>query len=357
MFFVKRVYLVTILIFVLVVLNSCQDSIPETIEVTDEEQLKPNSNLSALLKRTALKDGSKDNIIDKANCITIVLPVTVVVNNVEILITTEDDYQLVENAFEEFSNDDDILQIVFPIEIILIDYTQVAIENINTFNNFVSECAGENEPDEDIECIDFKYPIQFEVLASNATISNTISIANDKELFQFIDNLDDFIAVNFNFPFSLIMFDGTEVDVNDVESLETNLENAISNCDEDDDFDFDDDDEIILTGFLTDGNWIIDEYAFAGEDFTDNYLGYVFNFDDNSMNISANNGGVQSVIGIWSIDNTDANSLLVVLDFGTTSPFDVLNGKWSIRESVFDTLALEISETNGDLKILVFEKL
>ncbi|MCH7523722.1 MAG: hypothetical protein IIC74_01615, partial [Bacteroidetes bacterium] len=286
-------------------------------------------------------------------------PVTVVVNNIAILITTENDYQLVENAFEEFSNDDDILQIVFPIEIILMDYTQVAIENFSTFNNFVSECAGENEPDEDIECIDFIYPIQFEVLAFNATISNTITIANDKELFQFIDNLDDFIAVNFNFPFSLIKFDGIEVDVNDIESLETNLENAISDCDEDDDYDFDDDDEIILAGFLTDGNWIIDEYVFADEDFTEDYNGYVFNFDDSnsSMNMSANNG-VELVTGNWSIDTTDPSNLLVVLDFDSITPFNDLNENWNIIESEVDRLALEIgSEINGDLKILVFEKL
>ena len=73
--------------------------------------------------------------------------------------------------------------------------------------------------------------------------------------------------------------------------------------------------------------------------------------------MSANNG-VQLISGNWSIDNTDPNNLLVVLDFGATTPFDVLNENWSITESEFDRLALEIgSETNGDLKILVFEKL
>ena len=355
MLFVKRFFLAAIIITV--VLNSCQDSIPETIESEEEAQLKPNTNLVSLIIRTTLKDGSKDNIIDKANCITIVLPVTIIVNNVEILISNENDYQLIENAIEEFSNDDDNVQIVFPIEIILIDYTQVVIENQNTLNDFILDCAGENEPDDDIECIDFIYPITFEVLETNATIPGTIIIANDAELFELLNDLEDFASVNFNFPVLLTAFDGTEITVNSLESLESNIENAIDSCDEDDDYDFNDDDDIILSGFLTDGNWIIDEYVFADEDFTEDYNGYVFNFDDNSMNISANNGGGQSVTGIWSIDNTDPNSLLVVLDFGNTSPFDVLNGNWSITESEFDTLALEISETNGDLKILVFEKL
>jgi hypothetical protein len=354
MLFVKRFFLAAIIITVF--LNSCQDSIPETTELEEEAQLKPNTNLASLITRTTLKDGSKDNIIDNANCITIVLPVTIIVNNVEILISNENDYQLIENAIEEFSNDDDNVQIEFPIEIILVDYTQVVIENQNTLNDFILDCVGENEPDNDIECIDFIYPITFEVLEVNATIPSTIIIANDAESFELLNDLEDFTSVNFNFPVLLTTFDGTEITVNSLESLESNIENAIDSCDEDDDYDFNDDDDIILSGFLTDGNWIIDEYAFADDDFTEDYDGYVFNFDDN-MNISANNG-VQLVSGNWSIDNNDPNDLLVVLNFGSTAPFDVLNENWKIIESEVDRLALETgSEINGDLKVLVFEKL
>ncbi len=74
------------------------------------------------------------------------------------------------------------------------------------------------------------------------------------------------------------------------------------------------------------------------------------------MSMSTNNG-TQLVSGNWSIDNTNPNSLLVILNFGTTVPFDVLNENWKITESEVDRLALEIgSEINEDLKILVFEK-
>jgi len=354
MLFLKRFFLAAMILTV--VLNSCQDSIPETIESEEEAQLKPNTNLVSLITRTTLKDGSKDNIIDQANCITIVLPVTIIVNNVEILISNENDYQLIENAIEEFSNDDDTLEIVFPIEIILTDFTQVTIENQDVFDDFISECVGENESDDDIECIDFNYPLEFEVIASNAAIPNTIYIANDKELFELIENLDNFETVNFNFPVFLVTFEGTEIVVNSIELLEENLENAINDCDEDDDYDFNDDDDIILSGFLTDGNWTIVEFAFADEDFTEDYEAYIFNFDNNT-NMSANNG-VQLVSGNWSIDNNDPNNLLVVLNFGVTAPFNVLNENWYITESEVDRLALTIgSETNGDLKILVFEKL
>ncbi len=162
--------------------------------------------------------------------------------------------------------------------------------------------------------------------------------------------------VNFNFPITLVFSDGTEISTNTLDALESTLENVIDDCDEDDDYDFDDDDNTVLLDFLTNGNWIVDEYALADEDFTNNYEGYVFNFDTN-MNVVANNG-TQLISGIWSIDNTSMNNLLVVLDFGTTTPFDVLNENWTITESEVDRLALEIgSVVNGVLKILVFEKL
>ena len=48
----------------------------------------------------------------------------------------------------------------------------------------------------------------------------------------------------------------------------------------------------------------------------------------------------------------------VVLDFGSIAPFNVLNENWDIIESEVDRLALEIgSEINGNLRVLVFEKL
>ena len=337
-------------------INSCQDSIPETVEEETTVQLQSNTNLSNLLSRTALNDGSKDNIIDRANNITIVLPITVIVNGIEINVITENDYQLIENAIETFSNDDDIVNIVFPIDIILSNYTRVTVSNQTEFNDYISESTGENELDDDIECIDFMYPITFEALAVNGTIPSTIVITTDAELIELIDSLDDYASVNFNFPITLITSDDVEINATDLDSLESAIENNIDTCDEDDDFDFDDDDEAVLFAFLTNGNWIIDEYAFDDEDFTEDYNGYVFSFNS-TMDVTGNNG-TTTISGSWTVDNTDPNNLLVVLDFGAVIPFDVLNESWNITESEVDRLALEIgSEMAGDLEILVFEKL
>ncbi|MEQ3676096.1 MAG: hypothetical protein ABNH19_12995 [Dokdonia sp.] len=337
-------------------MNSCQDSIPETIEEEEVAQLNDNTNLSNLLSRTALNDGSMDNIIDRANNITVVLPITVIVNGIEISVTTKNDFQLIENAIEAFTDDDDIVNIVFPIDIVLTDYTQITVSNQTEFDEFVSESTDENEFDDDIECIDFIFPITFEALEVNAAIPTTITVTDDAELFELTDSLEDYASITINFPIALITFDGVEITANDLEELESTIENNIDVCDEDDDFDFNDDDEGVLFDFLTDGNWIIDEYATDEEDFTEDYNGYVFNFDSN---FDANaNDGTTNVPGTWAIDNTDPENLLLTLDFGTAVPFDVLNDSWRITESEIGGLALEIgSEANGDLRVLVFEKL
>jgi hypothetical protein len=354
--FLKKYLSLLFITTLVVVLTSCQDSIPETIENDEVAQLQENTNLSNLLSRTSLKDGSKDNIIDRANNITVVLPITVIVNGIEINVTIENEYQLIENAIEAFPNDDDEVLIVFPIDIILSDFTPVTVLNQTEFNNYVSESTGENELDEDIECIDFMYPITFEAIKVNGTIPTTIVITNDDELFELIDNLDVYASINFNFPITLITFDDIEIIATDLDSLESTLENNIDTCDEDDDFDFNDDDEAVLISFLTNGNWIIDEYVFADVGFTVDYLGYVFTFT-NTMAVNAVNGG-SNVSGSWTIVNTDPNNLLIVLDFGTVALFDVLSENWKITEIEVNRLALEIgSELAGDLKILVFEKL
>ncbi|XCF04764.1 hypothetical protein ABI125_08480 [Tamlana crocina] len=351
-YLVKFIWLFFPLAFIL----SCQESIPETIEEEEAGLISANTNLSNLLNRVALKDGSQDNILDNANNITIVLPITVTVNGMVITVATANDYQLVENAIEAFADDDDVVTISFPITIILPDFTEVTINNQAQFNTYVSQSTSENEIDDDIECIDFVFPITLEALEVNASIATTLVITNDEELFELIINLDEYASVQLNFPIALITFDGIEIEVENLEALESTIENYIDSCDEDDDFDFNDDDQDVLLDFLTNSNWIIDEFVIADVGQTDNFTGYVFTFL-NDGTVNANNGS-QNIGGTFSIDDANPNELLVVLGFGTVEPFNDLNNPWKITESEFDTLALEIgSEANGDLEILVFEKL
>ncbi len=77
----------------LTVLISCRKDEFRFEEAPEETALVPTSLVANLMQRTVLKDGSDDNIIDKASCITIKLPVSLEVNGIQITINNEIDYE------------------------------------------------------------------------------------------------------------------------------------------------------------------------------------------------------------------------------------------------------------------------
>ena len=221
---------------------SCQNEISQTTQPTQNEVLTANSTLTTLVRTTVANDGSIDNITDKASCISIQLPVKVVANDVEININSEADYEIIEANFNEFEDDEDELEIVFPIVILLSDYTEVTIKNSEELQGFVDGCGGENEMDDDIECIDFVYPISFSIFDSENQLAETVSVINDEQFYKFIDDfLDDNQIVQINFPLKVVLFDETEKTINDMDTLGNAIDDAKNKCDEDDDNDFGDD--------------------------------------------------------------------------------------------------------------------
>ena len=91
---IKKIMVWTMALGLLV---SCQTEIEE---ITPQEE---TNNLSQseinLLLNIARLDGSPDNIVDGASCFSIQLPFTVIVNDTELLIETEEDYEVIEALF------------------------------------------------------------------------------------------------------------------------------------------------------------------------------------------------------------------------------------------------------------------
>ena len=134
----------TVAISLMLILTGCRSEESELIESPENETLEANSRVADLLQRTAQNDGSEDNIIDGASCFDIELPVTVNVNGLEITVDSEDDLDLIEEIFDEFEDDEDELEIFFPITIVLADFTEVVLENPDQLEDFAEDCGGEN---------------------------------------------------------------------------------------------------------------------------------------------------------------------------------------------------------------------
>jgi len=104
---------------------------------------------------------------------------------------------------------------------------------------------------------------------------------------------------------------------------------------------------------LQDGTWRITDYKDDMVDELYHFTGYSFVFSNGTVTATKNS---LSVTGTYS-EGTDDTYPVLILNFGTTSPFDELNDDWHILEQSATKIRLEdVSGGNGGTDILTFEK-
>ncbi|MFS4418055.1 hypothetical protein [Maribacter sp. 2307ULW6-5] len=324
--------LLVLLVSTTLLFTSCRTEDEIIIDPPTGETLNAGSTLANLLNRTALNDGSKDNILDNASCISIALPIDVTVNGNPLTINDEDGYEEVEDIFDDFDNDTDVVVISYPITIIKADYSRETINSDDELLALAATCPAENELDDDIECIDFKYPITASVFNQNNEVINTIIINSDNEMYNFVDDLDDFAAVTIDFPITVILADGSELVINTIQELQREIELADDSCDEDDDYDYNDDDcdnctTAELEGLFADCTvWRIEDLERNDTDLDAQYNGYTFSFNADGTLSATEDDNTQS--GTWSATGTGNAIDLSININGLTD----LNGTWNLEE-------------------------
>ncbi len=322
--FLKSIFIFSLLSVFL--FTSCQEEIIEITNPTEETVIQPDSNLATLMRNTATNDGSADNIIDYANCISVVLPVTVTVNGVTITIESVENYQTIEDLFDVSDVDVDSVEIHFPITIILSDYTAVVIENQDQLEVYVAACHDENEDDDDIECIDFQYPISISVYDTMYQVIETVTIANDEALYHFTMSLEDGVLASLNFPVTMILSNGDTVTVQNNQELEAVIEDAMDDCDEDDDNDWDDHcPQEYLEELLLECHWIASTDLFSNV-VSDNFF---FNEDGTLVIRSGVSGNVVSE-GTWEFGTSASGDLSLSIQQIDVAPYDALNHEWIV---------------------------
>ncbi len=342
---IKKILFLPVILSVLL-FNSCQEESIETFQEEEEQVLVANSTVATLMQRTATRDGSYDNIIDNASCIDIVLPVTVFVNGLEIIVDSEEDFEVIEAIFDQLHDDEDSLDIVFPITIVLSDYREIVIENQAQLEEFIAEC---HEDDDDIECVDFQYPITYSVFDTEENMITTITIHNDEEMYRFLEEIDVNDIISLNFPITLEFFDGEEVIVNNLTELEDILERAINYCDEDDDNDYGDDDFTIerLNELLVICPWIVHSVERNDDNLDDEYRNFLLTFYEDGVAKARGLNG-QFYEGTWNTQETD-NGVVLSLTFNDLNDFTL---EWYVD----DLGEFRIRLHNGNDNHIVLEK-
>ncbi|TNJ46160.1 hypothetical protein KFZ70_08700 [Tamlana fucoidanivorans] len=324
--------------FVLLLFTSCQEEKIEISEIDESEALVAESELTDLLYSTSIMDGSADNIIDKASCTSVKLPVTVVVNGLEIIIDSKEDFKVIEAIFKEFDDDEDNLEIIFPITVILSNHEEIVIQNKTELAAKIEACRGENEEDEDIECIDFQYPISFSVYNSAFQVIDVITIESDRQLHRFIERVKSSeVFASLNFPVTMVYADGSTVEVNSNKQLALTIREAKGVCDEDDDNDYGDDDftKERLDAYLKTCPWIVYEFMRNEVDNTTEYREYALNFrEEGVLKMRARGGDV--LTGTWSTRVTDRGALLK-MQFETMADFTL---EWVVYDIEYGKIKL-----------------
>ncbi|TWO32517.1 hypothetical protein E1J38_006485 [Seonamhaeicola sediminis] len=317
--------------FALLMFTSCQEEVVDITEPTEAEALVAESELTALVSAASKMDGSKDNIIDRASCISVKLPLTVVANGLEIIIDSEEDFEVIEAIFDEFDNDDDNLEMIFPITIINADHDEIVINNADQLEAYAEACSGENEEDDDIECIDFKYPISFSIFNADFLIIDTIEIENDRQLHRFIRRVkENEVIASINYPVTMVLADGSEIIVNSNQELHRTIKEAKDACDEDDDNDYNDDDftKERLDNYLVKCPWLVHEFNRDANALTDKYFDYAINFKENGVVVMrARNGDM--LTGTWETRVVQGRGAKLKMEFENLADFTL---EWYIYE-------------------------
>lgn len=321
---------------------ACEKEYDPIVETSENETMTANSAAASLMTDMVSNDGSYDNIVDGASCFDIRFPYTVSVNGLDITINSKEDLRLIEEIFDAIDEDDDILDILFPITIVMADYSEITVENFESLREHASKCI-EGGSDDDIECIDVIYPVTFFTYNLELQQTGTVEVESDMEMRRFFAGLDMDDIISLQFPVSFEFYNGEKTTVNSIEELRETIARAREICDEDDDDDHNDDDftKERLDHLLVECPWLVKEVKRDYEYASDQYENYLMNFkEDGSVIVKDREGNVLE--GEWSTRVTDYRVLLK-LEFEFLVDFSL---EWFVYDIDGDRIKLYAGDGN-----------
>ena len=329
-----------IALLILASFTACQKEEDVIIDPTDNsESFNGTSNFAASLLSATQNDGSADNLIDGTSCFSIDFPVDVVANGQQVTLNSIEDLQLVEDIFNLFIGDTDVLDLVFPLTLISEDFSEQVVNDLASFNSLVANCA--NNISDDLGCLDFQFPITGTLYNAANEQTGTLSINNASEWFNFLNGLGSDVYVAINYPITVIV-SGTATTVNSNTEL-TDLFNQVDCSNSGGNT------STAIEDQLTDGVWYV-TYFFDDYDETSDFNGYSFTFNADGTALADN--GMQTS-GSWST-YTDSGVEKLDLNFGTMDPLEELQDDWEILSVSADLIELRDVSGDGSVDQLTF---
>jgi hypothetical protein len=310
------------------------------------ETITNTTPLATYIQRVVMQKTSQDNIVDKTNCFMIKLPYVVTVNNDQISINSVNDYQFVQANIDAHSNDNDIVNIHFPIAVVFNDYSEKSLASQTAFNNLLTECQANSNDFGKINCVTINFPIEIKVYDSSNQIASTSSLTRNQLLYSFFENLEENKFIAITYPINITNSNGQNIVITTNSQLEDIIKVAVDSCP---------DNTIVPLDFMeiiTISPWKI-SYYFHDNDKTSIYAGYTFTFNSN-YKVIATKAGV-SYNGTWltKIEN-GVREFEIKLE---SDLLEKLDEGWKVFEFNNSQLRFRDVEDNNDNDYLYFEKI
>src|SRR5690606_17642179 len=226
----------------------------------------------------------------------VALPVTLYANGQEITIASESGYDDVLNIFSQSSTDDDTIAFQFPITVVFRDHTSMTVDSQTQLDAIFNGCPAESSAEN--RCIDFNYPVSFNVYDTGTQSPSMVTVSNDASLFEFIDTIEPHTLVTFVYPISLVTASGQTFSANSNEQLEEVISTNSGTCDES---------PLVLQEIITDGEWFV-SYFYNEQNNTFQYNGYAFDFHTDGT-ITTTYGSLNTS-GTWAIFEYNGQQML-----------------------------------------------
>jgi hypothetical protein len=231
--YIKILFLVAV-VSSLFTFNSCQnDNSSQGSNI-----VTANSTLKVLLSRVTQKRTSSDDVMDSTSCFTVKLPVTVIVNDQQVVVATAADYQNIDTMFGDDDNDNDHIDFVFPITVIFADFTELVVTSNQQLHSLKEQCEGEdvdnddnqNNDDDDnaINCLSLNYP--FVISTSNNGSPVEVTVNTDHDLYTLIETVQGSTTITINYPLTIVDANGATITLANNDELENKIEEAIEHC-------------------------------------------------------------------------------------------------------------------------------
>ncbi len=348
----KNLNLFTAILLILTLsFTSCQD------EIDTENGNNPNTNSSTSptannLERASMYDGSFDDFLDGISCSSILLPVTATINNTEITLISQADYQLVLNILGQFTNDDDSIAFQFPLTVKLSNYTEVQVANQSEYDALIGACeATENQAKDAINCLEINFPITILTFDLRAVQTGSVVIESKQELYTYINNFDDdsLFAINYPITATLKGQSNTVIEI----SSDMDLQSKITDCLADEDIMEDAEENADdIEDILVEGMFKVESFINAGLNTANDYANYTIDFA-NDLSITAKNtvnGTIENIEGTYSV--TSELNVFLNLTFSGNSTFELLNNTWTITSYSESSISLQ-STTNAAITLVL----